>query len=510
MLKSLKTRAPRYIAAFDQGTTNSRCLIFDHAGKVVASSSQPLSRSFEKSGWVSQDAQEILSTQLAAFTQALAQESIDPEDIAAIGITNQRETTIVWDKHTGKPVGDAIVWQCRRSTPLMNELKEKGYEELIAQKTGLVLDAYFSAGKIAWILENIEGARARAEAGDLLFGTVDTWLIWNLSGREVHATDVTNASRTMLYNIHTLEYDDELLTLFNIPRSMMPEVKPSKAFYGTVKSPLIGAPIKLCGVAGDQQAALFGQGCFNAGEAKSTYGTGGFMLLNTGSKAVHSSQGLLGTIACQIDDQVDYALEGSIFNAGSTMTWLKEGLGILEDIDESSDIAESIKDNASCYLVPAFNGLGAPYWDSEARGVLVGLSQGTKPAHIIRAALEAIGHQSADIFTAMEKDAQLDIVAVKVDGKSSVNNFAMQMLADLLDIDVYRPKNTEATALGAAFLAGLEVGFWSSKQELLEIIEVERKFTPQMDSFKRAEQREAWQQAVARSLSSVSLEGTIK
>lgn len=486
-----------YIVAFDQGTTSSRTIIFDHAGSIISLAQQEIERTFPQSGWVQQDAIEIWSSQLSTFTQALSQADIHPDQIAAIGIANQRETTIIWDRATGKPVYDAIVWQCRRGDARIAELEREGYAPLITAKTGLIPDAYFSASKIAWILDNIEGTRARAEAGELAFGTVDSWLLWNLTDGQVHATDVTNASRTMLFNINTLEFDDELLGLFNIPRSLLPEVKPSSGLFGHIDSPLIGAPIPISGIAGDQQAALFGQCCFAPGEAKNTYGTGCFMLMNTGTKPMLSNCGLLTTIAYADAHKTTYAIEGSVFNAGSAVKWLRDSLKTIETVEESAQVAASIDSTNGCYFVPAFNGLGAPHWDDSARGAIIGMTQSTTRSHIVRATLESIAYQSADVLTAMEHDSSVSLCELRVDGGVSANDFVMQFQADILARNVVRPVMTEMTALGAAYMAGLTVGYWGSEDELRTLASPDKVFSPQASSEHVAKLLGGWQKAIA-------------
>lgn len=488
--------AARFIAAFDQGTTSSRCVIYDHDGRVVSCAQHALERSFLQPGWVQQDALEIWSGQLSAYTRALSQANLRPADILALGITNQRETTIVWDRKTGEPVYDAIVWQCRRSTPLMEDLVAAGNEDYVRAHTGLRLDAYFSAGKIAWILDNVPGARARAERGELLFGTVDTWLIWKLTEGAVHATDPTNASRTLLYDIYTHRYDEKLLALFDIPASMLPEVRPSIGEFGTTDSHITGAPLPLCGVAGDQQAALFGQGCRHAGEAKNTYGTGCFLLMHTGEKPVHSTHGLLTTVAASGAAKSAYALEGSVFNAGSALKWLRDELALIGSVDELEPLARSVAGCNGCVLVPAFNGLGTPYWDERARGALVGLTQGVTRAHVVRATLESLAYQTADVIEAMEADAGRALTRLAVDGGASRNDFLMEFQAALLNLPVVRPANTETTSLGAAFLAGLGSGFWEDEAELDVLKRDETVFMPQGDDATRARRKDEWHRAV--------------
>ncbi len=487
---------PRYIAALDQGTTSSRCLLFDEDAQIVSIAQQEIERSFPHPGWVQQDATEIWASQLSVFTKALTQAQVQISDIAAIGITNQRETTIVWDRHTGKPVYDALVWQCRRGASIIDEIAHKIEPNVIQEKTGLILDSYFSASKIAWILREIPGARARAEAGDLLFGTVDTWLLWNLTGGAVHATDMTNASRTLLYNIHTCEWDNDLLRLFDIPRSMLPEVKPSCGYFGHTDNQMLGHGVPIMGVAGDQQAALFGQCCFEPGDVKNTYGTGCFLLMNTGGSPVRSSHGLLSTIAYADSKHVTYALEGSIFNAGSAIDWLKDGLELIRSVDETEALARSVNDTQNCYVVPAFNGLGAPYWDTDARGAIVGLTQGVTRAHVVRATLESLAYQTYDVLRAMQLDAGTELKTMRVDGGVSRNNFCMQFQSDILGERVIRPCNTESTALGAAFIAGLSVGFWENLDDVRACCAHVDCFEPTFTRSQRERLLAGWDRAV--------------
>lgn len=485
-----------YIVAFDQGTTSSRTIIFNHSGEIVSIAQQELERSFPRPGWVQQDAVDIWASQLSTFTQALTQANIHPSFIAAAAIANQRETTIVWDRTTGEPIYDAIVWQCRRGDELITKLEQEGYSELITRKTGLIPDAYFSASKIAWILESVEGARVKADAGRLAFGTVDSWLLWNFTQGKTHATDVTNASRTMLFDIHKLEFDDELLNLFNIPRSMMPEVKLSSGLFGAIENPFVEASIPITGVAGDQQAALFGQSCFEPGEAKNTYGTGCFMLMNTGTTPVTSHNGLLTTVAYADSQKTNYALEGSVFNAGSAVKWLRDSLKIVETVEESEAIAGSVDSAGGCYMVPAFNGLGAPHWDESARGAIVGITQGTERAHIVRATLESLAYQSADVLVAMEQDSGVSMRELRVDGGASANDFVLQFQADILGRNVIRPAVMEATALGAAYMAGLAVGFWADEDELRALASPDRIFAPSMEAARVSDLLKGWQKAV--------------
>ncbi|KIO37705.1 glycerol kinase GlpK [Shewanella sp. cp20] len=487
----------KYVIALDQGTTSSRTIIFDHDANVVAISQREFSQIYPKAGWVEHDPMEIWASQSSTLIEALARAGIHSDEVAGIGITNQRETTILWDKSTGKPVYNAIVWQCRRSQPLCESLREAGYEEYIRQNTGLVLDPYFSATKIRWILDNVEGAREKAEAGDLLFGTIDTWLVWKLTEGKVHVTDPTNASRTMLYNIHQQAWDPVLLEALDIPASILPEVKPSCTVYGKTRIAGEGGEIPVAGIAGDQQSALFGQLCIDEGMAKNTYGTGCFLLMNTGLQAVQSNHGLLTTIAVGPKGEVNYALEGSVFMGGATIQWLRDELGLIRDAQDTEYFALKVNDNNGVYLVPAFVGLGAPYWDASARGALVGLSRGANRNHIIRAALEAIAYQSRDLLDAMTKDSGVELKQLKVDGGAVANDFLMQFQADITDVEVQRPKVTETTAMGAAFLAGLAVGFWQSTAELKHKAGVERCFNPAIADEEREALYLGWKRAVA-------------
>jgi len=491
-----------YIVAVDQGTTSSRCVVFDRDANVVAIAQEEIKRYFPHSGWVEQDATEIWSSQLGMYFKALAEAGLSNDDVAAIGVTNQRETTVVWDRHTGKPVCLAPVWQCRRGAPLIEKLVEEGYGEMIREKTGLIPDAYFSASKLAWILDNVEGVREGAEVGDILFGTVDSWLIWNMTDGATHATDYTNASRTLLFNIKTLEWDKELLDLFNIPPQMLPEVKSTFEVFGVTEGNT-KSQIPICGVLGDQQSALFAQCCFEEGDTKATYGTGSFVLMNTGKKLVTSNHGLLTTIAFAWTPEgsdelfVTYALEGSVYSAGSTVQWLRDGLHLIREAENAQAIAQSVESADGVYLVPAFNGLGAPYWDNEARGVLSGFTQGTTQAHIVRAALESIAFQVTDVIEAMAKDAEVDIRELRVDGGVSRNDFVMQFQADLLDVDVVRPEITEATALGAALCAGIATGFWDDHKEFYDIIgRNSTTFIPSHDAEKVGELKAGWAHAI--------------
>ena len=491
----------KYIMALDQGTTSSRAILFDKEGNIVATSQKEFTQFYPKIGWVEHNPMEIWGSQSGVMREVLETNSIRPEEVCAIGITNQRETTIVWEKSTGKPVYNAIVWQCRRTSEICDELKEKGYEKLIKDKTGLILDAYFSATKIKWILDNVEGAREKAENGELLFGTVDTWLIWNLTRGKVHVTDYTNAARTMLYNIKELKWDDEILEILDIPKSMLPDVKPSSYIYGhTDEGMLSGAQIPIAGCAGDQQAALFGQTCFEEGSAKNTYGTGCFMLMNTGENIVESKHGLLTTIAWGVDGKVEYALEGSIFIGGASIQWLRDELRVLYDAKQSEFYANSVKDTNGVYVVPAFAGLGAPYWDMYARGAIMGLTRGANRAHLVRATLESIAYQVKDVLNAMQEDSGLKLKDLRVDGGASSNNFLMQFQSDILDVNIDRPKVVETTALGAAYLAGLAVEFYNNKDEIKKSWIIDREFIPNMSDDKRNLLYKGWKKAVSRSL----------
>ena len=485
-----------YILALDQGTTSSRAIVFDHEGKIVVTSQKEFPQYFPKPGWVEQKPVEIWSSQWAVMAEAIASLWDSHFKLCGIGISNQRETTIVWDAATGKPVYNAIVWQDRRTTPLCDELKRRGLSEMIREKTGLLIDAYFSATKLKWILDHVPGAREKADKGRLRFGTVDSWLIWNLTKGMVHVTDVSNASRTMLFNIHTLQWDSELLELFGVPASMLPRVASSSEIYGYTP-----AQVPIAGIAGDQQAALFGQMCLEPGSVKCTYGTGSFLLMNSGPKPMVSQNNLLTTVAWKIGDRVDYALEGSIFVAGSVVQWLRDGLGIIRSSDEIEALAASVPDAGGVVFVPALTGLGAPWWDAAARGSLYGITRGTTAAHIARAALDGIAFQTMDIVAAMEKDAGVPLQNLKVDGGASRNNLLMQFQADLLGVDVIRPNTTETTAQGAAFLAGLATGFWSDIDELKAVWQTERRFTPAMTAEDVAVAKAAWADAIRRTLS---------
>ena len=486
----------KYVMALDSGTTSNRCILFDENGRIRSVAQKEFIQHFPKPGWVEHDAGEIWSTQLSVAREAMNQIEATAEDIAAIGITNQRETTIVWDKNTGQPVYHAIVWQCRRTSEYCDSLKARGLEEKIRQKTGLVIDAYFSATKVKWILDNVEGARERAEKGELLFGTVETWLIWKLTKGAVHVTDYSNASRTMLFNINTLQWDDEILAELNIPKCMLPEPKPSSCIYGEADPSYLGGPIPIAGAAGDQQSALFGQTCFNAGEAKNTYGTGCFLLMNTGEKPVFSKNGLVTTIAWGLDGKVNYALEGSIFVAGAAIQWLRDELRVIDSAPDSEYMAKKVKDTNGCYVVPAFTGLGAPHWDQYARGTIVGITRGVNKYHIIRATLESLAYQVNDVLVAMKADSGIDLTALKVDGGASANDFLMQTQANIIDAPVNRPQCVETTAMGAAYLAGLAVGYWSSKEDVIKNWAIDKTFEPQIDAAKREEMIKGWNKAV--------------
>ena len=491
----------KYILALDQGTTSSRAIIFNHNGEIVKTAQSEFTQYYPKSGWVEHDPMEIWGSQSGVAREVLETAGIRPEEISAIGITNQRETTVVWDKTTGKPVYNAIVWQCRRTVDICNDLKAKGLEDYVKKNTGLLIDAYFSGTKIKWILDNVEGARKKAEAGELLFGTIDTWLIWNLTRGKVHVTDYSNASRTMIYNIKDLKWDEKMLKELDIPISMLPEVKSSSEVYGTTDIRTFGgSEIPIAGIAGDQQAALFGQTCFKPGMAKNTYGTGCFMLMNTGEDMVTSENGLLTTIAWGINGKVEYALEGSIFVAGALIQWLRDELRILNDAKDSEYFATKVEDSNGVYIVPAFVGLGAPYWDMNARGTIVGLSRGSNRSHIIRAALEAIAFQTKDVLKAMESDSGIELKELKVDGGAVENNFLMQFQADILGVPVIRPNIIETTGLGAAYLAGLAVGFWKDKEEITQKWSEDKTFKSEMEEEKKIKLYKGWKKAVERSL----------
>ena len=486
----------KYIMALDAGTTSNRCILFDEAGNICSMAQKEFRQFFPNPGWVEHDANEIWSTQLGVAVEAMSMINAKAADIAAIGITNQRETAIVWNKETGEPVYNAIVWQCRRTSDIADALKAKGLEKTFQQKTGLIIDAYFSATKIKWILDNVEGARELANEGRLLFGTVETWLIWKFTKGKVHVTDYSNASRTMLFNINTLEWDDEILEELDIPKSMLPEPMPSSCIYGYTDPTFLGDEIPIAGAAGDQQAALFGQTCFSEGEAKNTYGTGCFLLMNTGEKPVYSKNGLVTTIAWGLDGKVNYALEGSIFVAGAAIQWLRDGMRLIDSAADSEYMATKVHGTHGCYVVPAFTGLGAPHWDQYARGTIVGITRGTNKNHIIRATLESIALQVCDVIDAMKADAGIDVRALRVDGGASANNFLMQFQADMIDAPVNRPACVESTAIGAAYLAGLAVGYWKTKEDVIKNQQLDRVFTPDMAPEEREAKRKGWNKAV--------------
>ncbi|MDD6637399.1 MAG: glycerol kinase GlpK [Lachnospiraceae bacterium] len=487
---------PKYVMALDAGTTSNRCVLFDEAGNICSMAQKEFRQFFPNPGWVEHDANEIWSTQLGVAVEAMNRINAKASDIAAIGITNQRETAIVWNKETGEPIYNAIVWQCRRTSDIADELKAKGLEECYRKKTGLMIDAYFSATKLKWLLDHVEGARKLAEEGKLLFGTVETWLIWKFTKGKVHVTDYSNASRTMLFNINTLEWDQEILDELNIPRNMLPKPMPSSCVYGYTDPSFLGDAIPIAGAAGDQQAALFGQTCFREGEAKNTYGTGCFLLMNTGEKPVFSNNGLVTTIAWGLDGKVNYALEGSIFVAGAAIQWLRDGMHLIDSASDSEYMAIKANGTHGCYVVPAFTGLGAPHWDQYARGTIVGITRGTNKNHIIRATLESIALQVCDVIDAMKADAGIEVKTLRVDGGASANNFLMQFQADMLDVPVNRPVCVESTAIGAAYLAGLAVGYWKSTEEVLQNQQIDRIFTPDMDAKERNVKRKGWNKAV--------------
>lgn len=488
--------ATKYIMALDAGTTSSRCILFDRSGRMASAAQKEFTQYFPQPGWVEHDASEIWSTQLGVAVEAMLKAGASAGDIAAIGITNQRETTVVWDRETGEPVCPAIVWQCRRTSEYCDSLKEKGLTDKFREKTGLVIDAYFSGTKLRWILDHVEGARERAENGELLFGTIETWLIWKLTGGKVHVTDYTNASRTMLFNINTLEWDREILEELDIPVCMLPEVKPSSCIYGETDPKFFGGAIPVAGAAGDQQAALFGQTCFEPGEAKNTYGTGCFMLMNTGRKPVFSKNGLVTTIAWGLDGEVEYALEGSIFVAGAAIQWLRDELRLIDSAAESETMALKVEDTGGCYVVPAFTGLGAPHWDQYARGAIVGLTRGVNRYHIVRATLDSLCYQTYDVLKAMEADSGIRLASLRVDGGASANNYLMQTQADFIQAPVNRPSCVETTAMGAAYLAGLAVGYWKDRDEIRRNRAVDRIFTPQITEETRERMVAGWNRAV--------------
>ena len=488
----------KYILALDQGTTSSRAILFDHDGQIVATAQKEFTQYYPKAGWVEHDAMEIWGTQSGVMKEVMGTAGIDASEIAAIGITNQRETTVVWDRETGKPIYHAIVWQCRRTAGFCDELKARGLEDYVRTNTGLVVDAYFSGTKVNWILNNVEGAREKAEAGKLAFGTIDTWLIWNLTKGKVHVTDYSNASRTMLYNIRDLKWDERMMKELDVPASVLPEVKQSSEVYGMTDPSVFGVEIPIAGIAGDQQAALFGQACFEPGMAKNTYGTGCFMLMNTGEEIVPSKNGLLTTIGWGVDGKVEYALEGSIFIAGAAVQWLRDEMQLINDAKDTEYFATKVKDSNGVYVVPAFVGLGAPYWDMYARGTILGLTRGANRNHIIRATLESIAYQTRDVLEAMQEDSGIQLQALKVDGGAVANNFLMQFQADILDVPVYRPVVAETTALGAAYLAGLAVKFWDNKEVISKKWAIDREFEPEMAESKRTELYAGWKKAVGR------------
>ncbi len=486
----------KYVMALDAGTTSNRCILFNEKGEMCSVAQKEFTQYFPKPGWVEHDANEIWSSQLGVAVEAMSKIGASAEDIAAIGITNQRETTIVWDKETGEPVYHAIVWQCRRTSEYCDSLKEKGLVDTFREKTGLVIDAYFSGTKLKWILDEVPGTRERAERGELLFGTVETWLIWKLTKGAVHVTDYSNASRTMLFNINTLEWDEEILAELNIPRCMLPEAKPSSCVYGETEPQFLGGAIPIGGAAGDQQAALFGQTCYEPGEAKNTYGTGCFMLMNTGEKPVFSKNGLVTTIAWGLDGKVNYALEGSIFVAGAAIQWLRDELKIIDSSPDSEYMATRVKDTNGCYVVPAFTGLGAPHWDQYARGTIVGLTRGVNKHHIIRATLDSLCYQVNDVLQAMKADSGIELAALKVDGGASANNYLMQTQADIINAPVHRPQCVETTAMGAAYLAGLAVGYWATKEDVVKNWAIDRQFQPEIGEEQRTGMVRGWNKAV--------------
>ena len=486
----------KYIMSLDLGTTSCRSILFDKNGQICSVAQKEFTQYFPEPGWVEHDAEEIWATQKGLMFEALEKLGVEMSDVAGIGITNQRETTVVWDKQTGRPVCKAIVWQCRRTAEYCDELKAQGLADIFREKTGLVLDAYFSGTKLKWILDNVPNARERAEAGELLFGTIDTWIIWKLTHGKVHVTDYSNASRTMLFNIHTLEWDEEILKILDIPRQMLPEVKASSCLYGHTEARIFGEEVPIAGAAGDQQCALFGQTCFAPGEAKNTYGTGGFMLMNTGEKPVASKNGLVTTIAWGVDGKVEYALEGSIFVAGAAIQWLRDQLGLIRDSAESEVLAKAVPDTNGCYMVPAFVGLGAPHWDQYARGAIVGLTLGTNRNHIVRATLESLAYQVTDVLKAMEEDSGIKLGTLAVDGGACANDFLMQFQADIINTVVARPKTIETTAMGAAYLAGLAVGYWQSKEEIKANHVIAKEFAPNMEEARREKLLDGWKKAV--------------
>lgn len=487
----------KYILSIDQGTTSSRAILFDKDGEIKGVAQREFKQYFPKLGWVEHDANEIWTSVLAVLAEVLTESNVGADQIEGIGITNQRETTVIWDKHTGRPIYHAVVWQSRQTQGICQELRDQGYEDTFHKKTGLVLDPYFAGTKIKWILDEVDGAREKAENGDLLFGTVDSWLVWKLSGGQAHITDYSNASRTLIYNIHDLEWDDELLDILDIPKQMLPEVKESSEIYAkTIDYHFFGQEVPIAGIAGDQQAALFGQACFERGDVKNTYGTGGFMLMNTGEEAVTSESGLLTTIAYGLDGKINYALEGSIFVSGSAIQWLRDGLRMINSAPQSENYAERVESSEGVYMVPAFVGLGTPYWDAEARGAIFGLTRGTEKEHFIRATLESLCYQTRDVLEAMEKDSDIKVNNLRVDGGAVKNNFIMQFQADLLNVEVERPEVSETTALGAAYLAGLAVKFWDNKDSIANGWKLEKEFKPEMDDKERTKLYKGWKKAV--------------
>jgi glycerol kinase len=487
----------KYILSLDQGTTSSRAILFNKKGEIVHTAQKEFTQHFPKPGWVEHNANEIWGSVLSVIAGVFSESGIKPEQIAGIGITNQRETTVVWDKETGTPIYNALVWQSRQTSEICEELKEKGYNDLFREKTGLLIDAYFSGTKVKWLLDHVDGAREKAEQGKLLFGTIDTWLIWKLSGGKAHVTDYSNASRTLMFNIHELKWDEELLSILGVPKTMLPEVKPSSEVYAkTVDYHFFGKEVPIAGAAGDQQAALFGQACFEKGMAKNTYGTGCFMLMNTGEKAVQSEHGLLTTIAWGLEGKIEYALEGSIFVAGSAIQWLRDGMRMLKDAKDSESYAKKVDSTDGVYVVPAFVGLGTPYWDSEVRGAVFGVTRGTSKEHFIRATLESLAYQSKDVLSAMEADSGIELKTLRVDGGAVKNNFLMEFQSDILDVPVERPVINETTALGAAYLAGLAVGFWKSREEIAEQWAIDQSYHPSMEEHVRGELYQGWKKAV--------------
>ncbi len=487
----------KYIMAIDQGTTSSRAILFDKSGSIAYTAQREFKQHFPKPGWVEHNANDIWISVLGVVSEVLNANNISPKEIASIGITNQRETTVIWDKNTDKPIYNAVVWQSRQTMDICDKLKDEGYEEMVRDKTGLLIDAYFSGTKVKWILDNVDGAREKAENGELLFGTMDTWVIWKLSGGKAHVTDYSNASRTLMYNIHELKWDDELLDMLGVPKSMLPEVKQSSEVYAnTADYHFFGEEVPIAGAAGDQQSALFGQACFEKGMAKNTYGTGSFMLMNTGTEGIKSKNGLLTTLAWGVDGKVEYALEGSLFVTGSAVQWLRDGLKIIDQAPETESLSNSIESSDGVYMVPAFVGLGTPYWDSEVRGAIFGITRGTERAHIARATLEAIAYQSADVLNTMNEDSGIELKALRVDGGAVTNDFLMQFQSDILNVPVERPVIQETTALGAAYLAGLAVGFWKDKEEIAKQWAIEKTYTPNMDKTTRDKLYGGWKNAI--------------